>query len=338
MGEKPNQPFQLSFKSSLTFNRLSFLVILVMLGAALYVFRQADGKPDFANVPVATLAAASLSADEVETGTHWADPPEFPTLAGLGYSFVIITLDPDDRKSWKKTFDAAEAAGLKLSVGLYPEPYRLRNGRWSITAEGKAFLRYAASRASIVKSVFVYNEPYWIHPLTERQHECGALSAKELRLLRNAIRAVWPQALVHHDLGDPSKWAPGGTYARRYPCLGETYADQTGVADLVGIWYYPFVEEGYLRESSLAGLRREIAFVRENMHAEPVVAGQGFRCSHCGEASRWPSAEELKDWNCSLRRLAPHAISWYPWRQDMYEDYLSKHPRLWPLTGAQPCL
>ena len=39
MGEKPNQPFQLSFKSSLTFNRLSFLVILVMLGAALYVFR-----------------------------------------------------------------------------------------------------------------------------------------------------------------------------------------------------------------------------------------------------------------------------------------------------------
>ena len=247
-------------------------------------------------------------------------------------------MDPDDRKSWKKTFDAAEAAGLKLSVGLYQEPYRLRNGRWSITAEGKAFLRYAASRASIVKSVFVYNEPYWIHPLTERQHECGALSAKELRLLRNAIRAVWPQALVHHDLGDPSKWAPGGTYARRYPCLGETYADQTGVADLVGIWYYQFVEEGYLRESSLAGLRREIAFVRENMHAEPVVAGQGFRCSHCGEASRWPSAEELKDWNCSLRRLAPHAISWYPWRQDMYEDYLSKHPRLWPLTGAQPCL
>ena len=338
MGEKQNQPFQLPFKSSLTFNRLSFLVIFVMLGAGLYLFRQADGKADFANVPVAALAAASVSANEVETGTHWADPPEFPTLAGLGYSFVIITLDPDDRKSWKKTFDAAEAAGLKLSVGLYPEPYRLRNGRWSITAEGKAFLRYTASRASIVKSLFVYNEPYWIHPLTERQHECGALSAEELRLLRSAIRDVWPQALVHHDLGDPSKWAPGGFYARQYPCLGEKYADQTGVADLVGIWYYPFVEEGYLRETSLAGLRREIAFVREKMHAEPVVAGQAFRCSDCGEASRWPTAEELKDWNCSLRRLAPHAISWYPWRQDMYEDYLSKHPRLWSLTGAQPCL
>ncbi len=319
-------------------NSLSFLVILVVLGASLYLFRQADPEAALDNGPVTALAAASLSPDQVETGTHWADPPEFPTLVKLGYSFVITTLDPHNRKSWKKTFDAAEAAGIKLSVGLYPEPYRLRDGQWSITAEGKAFLRFAASRASIVKSVFVYNEPYWIHPLTGRQNKCGALPADELRLLRNAIRAVWPQALVHHDLGDPSKWAPGGAYARRYPCLGEKYADQTGVADLVGIWYYPFVEEGYLRESSLAGLRREIAFVREKMHAEPVVAGQAFRCSHCGEASRWPSAEELQDWNCSLRRLAPQAISWYPWRQEMYEDYLSKHPQLWPLTGAQPCL
>ena len=318
-------------------NRLFFLVMLVMLGAGLYLFWQADGKAGLDNGPAVALAAAPLSADEVETGTHWAEPPDFPTLATLGYDFVITTLHPDDGAFWEATFDAAEAAGLKLSVGLYPEPYRFQNGKWSITAEGKAFLRLAASRASIVKSVFVYNEPYWIHPFTEQENECGAMSAVDLRLLRDAIREVWPQALIHHDLGDPSLWAPGGFYASEYPCLGQKYADQTGVADLVGIWYYPFVQGWYLRERSLAGLQQEIAFVREKMNAEPVVSGQAFRCSDCGEASRLPSAEELEDWNCSVRRLGPQAISWYPWRQDIYEDYLSQHPQLWPATVATPC-
>ena len=295
-------------------NRLFFLVILVM------------------------LAAASLPAGEIETGTHWADPPDFPALADLGYSFVITTLNPDDPELWETTFDAAEEANLQLSVGLFPEPYRLEDGEWSITEEGEDFLLYAASRASMVKSVFVYNEPYWIDPFDGRQEPCGALTAEELRGLRTAIREVWPEALIHHDIGAPSLWAPGGSNANEYPCLGEKYEDQTGVADLVGIWYYPFDEEGYLRESSLVGLREEIAFVRERMDAEPVVAGQAFRCSDCGEASRWPSAEELIDWHCSLRLLQPDEISWYPWRQARYEDYLSNHPELWPLTSPDaPC-
>ena len=295
-------------------NRLFFLAILVM------------------------LATASLSADEIETGTHWAEPPEYPALADLGYSFVIITLPPGDRDFWEETFDAAEAADLQLSVGLFPEPYRLEDGEWSITDEGEDFLLYAASRASIVKSVFVYNEPYWIDPFDGQREPCGALTAEELRGLRTAIREVWPQALIHHDIGAPGKWAPGGSNANEYPCLGEKYEDQTGVADLVGIWYYPFDEEGYLRETSLAGLREEIVFVRERMDAEPVVAGQAFRCSDCGEASRFPSAEELTDWHCSLRLLQPDAISWYPWRQARYEDYLSNHPELWPLTSPDaPC-
>ena len=212
------------------------------------------------------------------------------------------------------------------------------DGQWSITEEGEDFLRFAASRASIVKSVFVYNEPYWIDPFTEQQDPCGALTAEELRGLRDAIREVWPQALVHHDIGTPSKWAPGGSLASQYPCLGEKYADQTGVADLVGIWYYPFAEEGDFRETSLVGLREEVAFVREKMNAEPLVSGQAFRCSDCGEASRFPSAEELLDWHCSLRLLEPHAITWYPWRQARYEDYLSNHPELWPLTRPDaPC-
>ena len=65
-------------------NRLFFLVMLVMLGANLYLFRQADGKAGWDNGPVAALAATSLSADEVETGTHWADPPGFPNACKAG--------------------------------------------------------------------------------------------------------------------------------------------------------------------------------------------------------------------------------------------------------------
>ena len=276
-------------------------------------------------------------ASAVETGTHWATASDFPTLHRLGYQFVITTVPADDRRQWSETFDAAESAGLQLIVGIWPPPYSLHDEHWTISLEGVDFLRYAASRAAVVKGIFVYNEPYWVNPFTGENDYCGALSSAELRELRTTIRAVWSKAQIFHDLGRPSTWAPDGPLYRKHPCLANRYADSTGVADLVGIWFYPFEIGKYRKAYALAELRREVSYVRTQMQAQPIIAAQAYRCARCGEATRLPTQNEVKDWNCAVRALRPEGISWYPWRQDTYDDYLSKHQEMWAMTGPRVC-
>jgi hypothetical protein len=279
----------------------------------------------------------SVRASRVETGTHWAEASDFPSLERLGYTFVITALPATDSLKWRQTFDAAENAHLQLIVGLWPPPYRLQDGTWTISQEGQAFLRYARSRSGLVKAIFVYNEPYWLNPFTGANDHCGALSAAELRELRTTIRTVWPEAKIFHDLGRPSDWAPGGPMPRRYSCVGDKYGDVQGVADFVGIWYYPFDIGMYRKSYALGEIGREIHYVRSEMHAEPIVAAQAFRCIRCGEATRLPTRAELADWNCALRSLGPFGISWYVWRQASYGDYLANHPEMWMATAPTAC-
>ena len=279
--------------------------------------------------------AAALGA-EVETGTHWPTVSDYPRLKSLGYSFVVTTVDGNP-SNWATTFDAAEQAGLKLIIGVYNPPYTLSNGTWTISPMGQTFIRYAQSRSALVKALFVFNEPYWVDPWTYKNNLCGQLSATDLRSLRTEIRKLWPAAKIFHDIGAPQSWAPGGDVHRENACIGSKYADQTGVADLVGVWFYPFERSGYLRSQGLAAMRSAMEFVRTRMSAESVLDAQAFRCRNCGEASRFPTAAEIKDWNCALRDLAPNAISWYVWRQNIYDDYLANYPALWPSTSPSAC-
>ncbi len=306
---------------------------IVLAGCILFwAFRRLDHNA------AAVLAAPNplpvVTPAVVETGTHWASPSDYADLHNLGYQFVITVLGTR-RDTWKATFDAAEANGLKLIIGLYPAPYSYGPGGWSITRDGVDFLNYAASRPNLMKALFVYNEPYWVDPFSGATNICGAVPAAQLRGLRSTIRAVWPDAKIFHDIGQPGAWAPGGWLRAETPCLADKYADATGVADYVGIWSYPFDLAGYHRTEALATLQREIAYVTTQMQAQPIVDMQAFRCDNCGEATRWPSFFEMKDWNAAVRCLGPQAISWYPWRQDAYDDYLANHPEMWPATTAE---
>jgi len=291
-------------------------------------------------VSLASLVLAGpLLSQTVETGTHWAAPRDFVTLKNIGYQFVVTTVS-NNPANWRDTFDAAEANGLRLIVGLADHTqYRLNTatGAWTISATGEAFLRYAALRSTLVKAIFVFNEPYWVDPWTNQNNTCGALSAAQLRRLRTALRGVWPEARVFHDIGAPRLWAPGAQLPRDYPCIGTKYADQQGVADFVGIWFYPFESSGYRKAEALAALRADVDFVRQSMGAEPVIDAQSFICKSCQEATRWPTAEEIQDWNCAVRGLQPAAISWYVWQQDLYNDYLANHPDHWTRTTAASC-
>lgn len=287
---------------------------------------------------LAWLGLASAAAwGQISTGTHWAVAGDFPTLKQIGYDFAVTAVN-NNPAQWRNTLDAADASGLQLIIGLTDHShYRLNGETWSLSPTGESFLRYLATRASTVRAVFVFNEPYWVDPWTDQTSTCGVLSAAQLRNLRTLIKSVWPAARVFHDIGAPSVWAPGGQVQRDYPCIGQKYADQTGVADLVGIWFYPFERTGYRKAEGLAALGREIAFVRDRIGGQAVIAGQSFVCPNCEEATRWPTADEIKDWNCALRGLNPAAISWYVWKQEIYRDYLINHPDHWSRTVHSAC-
>ena len=270
------------------------------------------------------------------TGVHWGASSDLSTLKSIGYDFDMRTVNPNSPDTWAPALDAAEAQGLKLIIGGYPEPYSYADGEWTISPAGVQLLEYLSSRSSLILALFVYNEPYWVNPFTRQTDACGALSADQLRALRVEIRTVWPDAKIYHDIGEPSRWAPGGSLHRSYPCIGDKYADATGVADYVGAWYYPFRTSGYRKAEGLAALDRESDYIPNSMGAVTVWLNQVHAC--CGDLT-WPSDPQILDWNCSTRSRLPTGslISWYVWRQQIYQDYLANHPEQWPLTTAAAC-
>ena len=276
-------------------------------------------------------------AGVIETGAHWAAPTEYAQLKRLGYQFAVITLDRDP-DHWREVFDMAERAGIRLIAGLHPYPYRLVRGQWEIEPIGQQFIKYAQTRSTLVKALFVFNEPFWVDPVTGRNSPCGAISAEELRALRADIHRIWPQVRIYHDFGRPSLWTPGGSMERDNACVGNKYADLADVADYAGIWFYPVnASEGYRRDGLIRSMSEEISFVTRRMRAEPVALAQAFRCVRCTDGTRMPTVDEARDINCTLRWLAPQSISWYPWRQTAYRDSLVDHRELWPVTGPGAC-
>jgi len=281
--------------------------------------------------------APGLPADSElspRVGTHWAEPSEFAQLESIGYSFAVITVDAEDPSRWRDALDAAEAHHIQVIIGPWPPPWHLQaDGSWHFEPSGVEFLRYLASRPKQVLAVFGLNEPYWTGSGLGT-YPCGYYSAEDLRRLRSAMRAIWPQAKVYHDLGEPSSWAPGGTWwNEKRKCIGDKYRDQTGMVDYAGIWAYPF--DTRPRDSvrrSLDVLAREIQYVRESMQpAVPVLLAQAFASRE--EGLYFPSPRQISDWNCALRGLGAEFISWYAWRQEIYEDMLCRHPEDWPATA-----
>jgi hypothetical protein len=277
------------------------------------------------------------------TGTHWADTGEYATLKNIGYGFAITNVGPTDMAGAKAKLDAAKAAGIRLIIGIYafggPEPYVWTGSAWTISTAARQMLDYFETRQDEIIALFVFNEPYWLNPLTGAQDACGATSAAQLRSLRTEIKKVWPAAKIYHDIGHPAGWAPGGYLYNAHPCIGDKYADATGVADYVGVYDYPFrtaARGGYVKSESLATLARETQYVTDKMGAVPVWLAQ----SQGGvDGLVWPTQAQMLDQNCSIRAALPAnaLISWYVWRQGIYPDYLAKYPAYWALTSASAC-
>jgi hypothetical protein len=277
------------------------------------------------------------------TGGHFVRVADYPTVAALGWKFVLD--DCSSVADAKAKCDAAKAAGLKLIIGPYPKPYSLpggegKGGAWTISQTGQDVIRYLHSRmGDAVMALFVYNEPYWIDPLGGGSSADGTIPIADLRSLRTAIRAVAPIP-VYHDIGIPAAWAPGGWLWKAHPGIGNKYADQAGVADYVGCWEYPFKTDGsYRKQTSLDALKRETAFVRKSMGAEPIWLVQTHGSSW--EGVRYPTDAELADYVCACRAAEPTvSLSMYTWgKENLYPggNTLSGHPSQWPQTRPGAC-
>lgn len=268
------------------------------------------------------------------TGAYWPSQSDWPTIKGIGYDFATITINPGNASTVDQACDAADAAGLKLILGLWPLPYSGTPGNpasMGISAAGKVSLQAMHARASSILALYVFNEPYWTNPLTGATNSCGNFTAADLRTLRTLIQDVYPEAKVYHDIGSPSAWAPGGTFHSEYPCIGDKYADQTGVADYVGLWDFPFQTNGYQKQRSLETLARESAYAINSMGAIPVWDAQGSASPP--DNLVMPTAVQLADYNEAIRAALPKGsiINWYVWA-NQYTDFLKNHPDLWPLT------
>jgi len=290
-------------------------------------------------VALAMLLLTSVSAQTL-TLTHFPNPSDFPILSNLGYDAAVITLNPNRPSNWEPTLDAAAAAGIKLIAGGYPAPYQFNNGTWTITGAGMTLLKFLESRPDVVLALYVFNEPYYTNPYTSQATPCGYFSADDLRALRSAIQSVWPGAKIYHDLGNPAEWAPGGTYARRTPCVGDKYADQTGIADYVGVWEYPFTTTRADTASAFNALSAIVNFVTSSMQpALPISLNQTFACATCSPSLVFPTAQQMLSWNCATRVLPVAGVDWYTWRAFIptYSEALADHPAAWPLTTAAAC-
>lgn len=289
---------------------------------------------------VAVSFAQSNHSSASLTGTHFPEVSDFQTLAQLGYNFAVMTLDPSSPSTWAPMLNAAQSAGIQLVVGGYPPPYTESGGSWSISNQGQQLLSYLQSRSSLVLALYVFNEPYYTNPAIGGQYPCGYYSAADLRSLRSTIQAYWPGVKIYQDIGWPSDWAPGSSYTAQNPCVGTKYADQTNMADYVGIWYYPFTGSGDSASTGISQLTTEANFVLNSMTpALPVSLNQAYACSTCVSGGYvFPNATEIYQWNCGTRTIPFGAISWYPWRMfSGYTQAIATSPPLWPLTTAPSC-
>ena len=290
-------------------------------------------------IALGTLFVTSVSTQTL-TLTHFPNPADFPMLSMLGYDAAVITLNPNRPSSWEPALDAAAAAGIKLITGGFPAPYQFDNGTWTITSSGMALLKFLESRPDVVLALYVFNEPYYTNPYTSQPSPCGYFSADDLRALRGAIQSIWPEAKIYHDLGNPAEWAPGGAYARRTPCVGNKYADQTGVADYVGVWEYPFTAAGADTAGAFNALSGIVNFVANSMQpALPISLNQTFACATCSPNLVFPTPQQLLNWNCATRALPVAGVDWYAWRAFIptYSEALADHQADWPLTTAAAC-
>ncbi|NWG22643.1 MAG: hypothetical protein HXY39_20240 [Chloroflexi bacterium] len=301
----------------------SVAVALVALAAVVGVGAQGVGsRPEGGDAVnhLMPIAATGRAGDPVFPfyGTQYVPVDELPVVRRLGFTVVLNDFAYDDGPAeWIGYLDAAHAQQLKVVAWLWPEGWTLdrRTGVWTIDPQTQRFLRSVAGHPALF-AVYGLHEPYW-----NECDGCGYTTAQQQALYR-AIKAISPVP-VYSEINGFAFWAERGSATTIAP----------GVCDYCQTAFYPFMTDGsYKRKELIAHIQREIDALRRHAPTSRLIWTMPSM-SHVGDQLRMPTADEMRDY-ARLVYAQPEIAGawWYPWRwdNDLYPDYLAKHPELFP--------
>jgi hypothetical protein len=294
---------------------------ILTLGIGAVATGTADARDAALEVPSAALTARQ-TVIEPFCGIEFAWGDDLPAVRALGVTVVLQTFRYNgDPAEWLAQLDLAQSHGLHVVAQLWPEGWTWDGEVWHIDAQAESFLRTVAGHPA-TWAVYALHEPYWRGCST-----CG-LTTAEQQALYQAIKAI-ADVPLYSEVSEIAFWARQGEET--------TLAD--GVCDYCGATYYPFYADGsYDREGFISHLDADVAAIQELAPNSKLVWGmQVFAQFDSPEPRRMPTAAEIADIGAIVAQRKVDGIFWYVWWfNDLYDDFLSNHPELFPAVAGTP--
>lgn len=271
-----------------------------------------------APTPPALASATPADPGVPFYGTQYVPVGELAKVRSLGFNLVLTDFSYEEGpEQWRAYLDAAHGQGLRVIPWLWPEGWRLdrRTGVWTIDAQARRFLETVSGHPALL-AVYGLHEPYW-----NECEGCGYTTAQQ-QALYSAIKAIAP-VQVYSEINGFAFWEREGAASTIAP----------GVCDYCQTAFYPFMTDGsYRREELIAHIEREVAALRRLAPGSRLIWTMPSM-SHREDRLRMPSGPEMLDYaRLVYARPEISGAWWYMWRwdNDLYPDYLAKHPSLHP--------
>jgi len=236
----------------------------------------------------------------------------------LGIEVVMTDLPHDGTPAgWLAFLNAAQAQGIRVIPWLWPQGWTWNGTAWQIDAQTRLFLQTVAGHRALF-AVYALHEPYW-----NGCEGCGYSTATQ-QALYSAIKAI-ANVPLYSEINGIAYWTG----------RGEATAFADGICDYCQSSYYPFRDGGiYQRDELIAELMADLAVISERApHSKIVWTMPAFK--YPPDDLRIPSADEMRDLASIVYSKGVAGAWWYPWKfNDLYPDYLYKHPELYPAVRS----
>jgi len=300
----------LMFWASATITLASLLGILAITGLAQDMCLQ--GK-----VHLSVSSAPNLDAATPFYGLHYVSKDDLQTVRELGVEVVLEDFEHDGSpESWLAYLDEAQAQGVRIVAWLWPEGWLWDGTGWQIDNQARLFVQTVAGHPALL-AVYSLHEPYW-----NGCAGCGYTTAQQ-QALYDEIKAI-ADVPIYSAIGSVAFWT----------AQGEETAFADGVCDYCDNWYYPFREgDVYEREVVTERLMADLAVAKARAPNSKFVWGMQSFAQGPPFNLRMPDEDEMRDLASIVYSMDIDGALWYPWWfGDLYSDFLSNHPELYPVV------
>jgi hypothetical protein len=236
----------------------------------------------------------------------------------LGIEVIMTDLPHDGTPAdWLGFLNAAQAHCIRVIPWLWPQGWTWNGTAWQIDTQARLFLQTVAGHRALF-AVYALHEPYW-----NGCEGCGYTTATQ-QALYSAIKAI-ANVPLYSEINGIADWT----------ARGQATAFADGICDYCQSSYYPFMDGGiYERDELIAQLTADLAVARERApHSKVVWTMPAFK--YPPDDLRMPSADEMRDLASIVYSKGVAGAWWYPWKfNDLYPDYLYKHPELYPAVRS----